>query len=51
VVLRHEPPPRPAEAEWEAAQAPRLVEHGAHDAGGDPASRAAGRIKVLEKLD
>jgi hypothetical protein len=42
MVLRHEPPPRLAEAEWEAAQTPGLVEHGAHDAGGDLAPRAVG---------
>jgi hypothetical protein len=37
VVLRHKPPPRLAEAEREADQTPGLVEHGAHDARGDPA--------------
>jgi hypothetical protein len=42
VVLRHEPPPRLAEAEREAAQTSGLVEHGADDAGGDPAPRAVG---------
>jgi hypothetical protein len=30
------PPPKIAEAEREAAETSRLVEHGAHDAGGDP---------------
>jgi hypothetical protein len=38
VVLRHQPPPRAAEAQWEAAEAPALVEHRADDAGGYPAT-------------
>jgi hypothetical protein len=41
VVLYHEPPPGAAEAEREAAEAPAVVELGAHDAGGYPATRTA----------
>jgi hypothetical protein len=42
VVLRHQPPPGAAEAKREAGQAPAVVELGANDAGGYPATRAAG---------
>jgi hypothetical protein len=41
-VLRHQPPPGAAEAKREAAQALAVVELGANNAGGYPATRAAG---------
>jgi hypothetical protein len=43
MVLYHEPPPGAAEAEREAAEAPIVVELGAHDAGGYPTTRTAGK--------
>jgi hypothetical protein len=49
VVLRHEPPPRVAEAEREAAEASPVVEHGAHDAGGVQLPELLARIKVLRE--
>jgi hypothetical protein len=43
VVLHHQPPPGATEAKREAAQAPAVVELGANDARGYPATRAAGK--------
>jgi hypothetical protein len=42
MVLYHDPPPGAAEAKREAAEALAVVELGAHDAGGYPATRTAG---------
>jgi hypothetical protein len=49
VVLHHEPPPKVAEAEREAAQAPPVVEHGADDAGGVQLPELLAQIKALRE--
>jgi hypothetical protein len=49
VVLRDQPPPRAAEAKWELAQAPAVVELGANNAGGYPATGAAGEDQGAER--
>jgi hypothetical protein len=49
VVLHHESPPRVAEAERQAAQAPPVVEHGADDAGGIQLPELLARIKALRE--
>jgi hypothetical protein len=41
VVLHHQPPLGAAEAQREAAEAPALVEYGANNVGGYPATRTA----------
>jgi hypothetical protein len=49
VVLYYEPPPGAAESKREAASAPVVVELGANDAGGYPATRTAAKIKALRE--
>jgi hypothetical protein len=49
MVLHHQPPPGAAEAEWEAAKAPALVEYGANDAGGYSTTRAAAEDQGFER--
>jgi hypothetical protein len=49
MVLHHQSPPGAAEAERETAEAPALVELRADDAGGYPATQAAGEDQSLER--
>jgi hypothetical protein len=49
MVLHHQPPPGAAEAKREAAEAPALVEYGADDAGGYPATQLLLKIKALRE--
>jgi hypothetical protein len=49
MVLHHQPPPGTVEAEREAAKTPALVEHGANNPGGYPATRAAAEDQGFER--
>jgi hypothetical protein len=50
VVLHHQSPPGAAEAEWEAAEVPALVELRADDAGGIQLPKLLAKIKALGEV-
>jgi hypothetical protein len=49
VVLYHEPPPGAAEAQWEAAEASGMVEHGIDDAGEYSTTQAVAEDQGFER--
>jgi hypothetical protein len=49
MVFYHQPPPRAAEAQREAAEASGVVEHGADDAGGYSTTRTIAEDQGFER--